>query len=133
MIIAIPIFGNRISPRLDCAKKILLIHIEKTDRKVISCEEIDFQAGIAGKNIEFYLSNEIAVVICGGVSVETQDLFTKHKIKVVSWVTGEADKALDLFLEGNLVSGAMLCPGMRVKRWRFCSKGRVGDPRKLKK
>jgi len=133
MKIAIPLFGTRISPRLDCAKKILLIHAEEKDRQVVSFEETDFQAGIAGENIEFYLSNEIAVIICGGISIEMQDLLIKHKIKVISWVTGEADKALDLFLEGKLVSGAMLCPGMRVKRWRFCSQGKAGDPRTLKK
>ena len=133
MKIAIPLFGTRISPRLDCAKEILLIHAEEKVRKVVSFEETDFQTGHTGENIEFYLSNKIAVIICGGISIEMQELLIKHKIKVISWVTGEADKALDLFLEGKLVSGAMLCPGMRVKRWRFCSQGRAGDPRTFKK
>ena len=133
MKIAIPLFGTRISPRLECAKNILLIKIEEKDRKVLSSEEKDFQAGSAGENIEFYVSNEIKVVICGGVSVEMKDLLTKHKIKIISWVTGEADKELDLFMEEKLVSGAMLCPGMRVKRWRFCSQGRVGGPLTFKK
>ncbi len=133
MKIAIPLFGTRISPRLDCAKKILLIQAEEKDRKIVSFEETDFQTGHTGENIEFYLSNEIAVIICGGISIEMQDLLIKHKIKLISWVTGEADKALDLFLEGKLVSGAMLCPGMRVKRWRFCSQEKAEDPRTLKK
>ena len=39
MKIAIPVFGSRISPRLDRAKKILLIKIEEKDRKVLSVEE----------------------------------------------------------------------------------------------
>ena len=118
---------------MDCAKRVLLIKVEETGRKVLFFEETDFQTGNTGENIEFYLSNEIAVIISGGISIEMQDLLIKHKIKVISWVTGEADKALDLFLEGKLVSGAMLCPGMRVKRWRFCSQGRVGGPLTFKK
>ena len=120
MKIAIPLFGTRISPRLDCAKKILLINIEEKDRKVLSFEEKDFQAGSAVENIEFYVSNEIEVVICGAISIEMQAFLVKHEIRVISWVTGEAQKALDLFIEGTLVSGTMLCPGMKLRKWRFC-------------
>ena len=120
MKIAIPVFGTRISPRLDCAKKILLIKIEEKDRKVLSVEEKKFQTVEAGENIEFYLSNEIEVVICGAISIELQAFFVKHEIRVISWVTGEAQKALDLFIEGKLASGTMLCPGMKLRKWRFC-------------
>ena len=120
MKIAIPIFGTRISPRLDCAKKILLIKIEEKDRKVLSFEEKEFQTVEAGENIEFYLSNEIEVVICGAISIEMQAFLVKHEIRVISWVTGEAQKALDLFIEGKLASGTMLCPGMKLRKWRFC-------------
>ena len=120
MKIAIPLFGTRISPRLDCAKKILLIKIEEKDRKVLSVEEKEFQTVEAGENIEFYLSNEIEVVICGAISIEMQAFLVKHEIRVISWVTGEAQKALDLFIEGTLASGTMLCPGMKLRKWRFC-------------
>ena len=130
---AIPIFGNRISPRLDCAKKVLLVKIEKKEKKVLFSEEKVFQVDGVNESTDFFVSNEIDTVICGGISIELQDSLIKSDIRVISWVTGEADKALDLFLKGELVSGAMLCPGMRVKRWRFCSQGRVGDPRTLKK
>ena len=120
MKIAIPLFGTRISPRLDCAKKILLIKIEEKDRKVLSVEEKEFQTVEVGENIEFYLSNEIEVVICGAISIELQAFLVKHEIRVISWVTGEAQKALDLFIEGKLTSGTMLCPGMKLRKWRFC-------------
>jgi hypothetical protein len=59
-------------------------------------------------------------VICGGISIEVQDSLMKNDIRIISWVTGEAYKALNLFLKGELVSGAMLCPGMKMRRWRFC-------------
>jgi predicted Fe-Mo cluster-binding NifX family protein len=120
MKIAIPIFENRISPRLDCAKKILLVKVAEKDKKVISSRETEAQTGDTSGNIEFYLSNEITVVICGGISIEMQDMLVKHGIRVISWVTGEAKKALDLFIEGKLASGTMLCPGRRLRKWRFC-------------
>jgi predicted Fe-Mo cluster-binding NifX family protein len=132
MKIAIPLFGTRISPRLDCAKKIHLIKIEEKDHKIFSFEETDFQAGSTGENLEFYVDHQIAVVICGGISIEMHDLLVKNNIRVISWVTGEAHKALDLFLKDRLVSGAMLCPGVRVKRWRFCCQGRVKNIRHFK-
>jgi predicted Fe-Mo cluster-binding NifX family protein len=120
MKIAIPIFGTRISPRLDCAKKILLIKIEEKDRKVLSFEEKEFRTVEAGENTDFYILNEIDTMICGGISIEMQAFLVKHEIRVISWVTGEAKKALDLFIEGKLTSGTMLCPGMKLRKWRFC-------------
>jgi predicted Fe-Mo cluster-binding NifX family protein len=120
MKIAIPIFENRISPRLDCAKKILLVKVAEKDKKVISSRETETQTGGTSGNIEFYISNKINVVICGGLSIEMQDMLVKHGIRVISWVTGEAQKALDLFIEGKLASGTMLCPRMKLRKWRFC-------------
>ena len=120
MKIAIPLFENRISPRLDCAKKILLVKVEEKNKKVISSRETEIQTGDSSENIEFYVSNEIDTMICGGISIGMQDMLAKHNIRIISWVTGEAQKALDLFLNDKLVSGAMLCPGMRLRRWRFC-------------
>jgi predicted Fe-Mo cluster-binding NifX family protein len=120
MKIAIPLFENRISPRLDCAKKFLLLKVEEKDKKVISSKETEIKTSDTGENIEFYVSNEIDVVICGGISIEMQAFLVKHEVRVISWVTGEAHKALDLFIESKLVSGAMLCPGMKLRKWRFC-------------
>jgi predicted Fe-Mo cluster-binding NifX family protein len=125
MKIAIPIFENRISPRLDCAKKILLVKVAEKDKKVILSRETETQTGGTSGNIEFYLSNEITVIICGGISIEMQDMLVKHGIRVISWVTGEAQKALDLFIKGKLASGTMLCSGRRLRRWRFCCQEKI--------
>lgn len=130
MKVAIPIFGNRISPRLDCAKKVLLVDIEEKERQVVSSEEKEFQTVVNSENRDFFLLNEIDVVICGGISIEMQDFLLKHDIRVISWVTGEAQKALDLFFENRLVPGAMLCPGMRMRRWRFCRQAREENSQK---
>ena len=124
MKIAIPIFGNRISPRLDCAKKVLLIEVEEKEKKVLFSEEKVFQVAGVNESTDFFVSNEIDTVICGGISIEVQNSLMKNDIRIISWVTGESHKALDLFLKGELVPGAMLCPGMRVRRWRFCCQGR---------
>jgi predicted Fe-Mo cluster-binding NifX family protein len=133
MEIAIPLFGNRISPRLDCAKKVLLVNILEREKKIVSSEEKEFQTVGTSENMDFYLSNEIDTVICGGISIEMQDFLLKHDIRVISWVTGEAQKALDLFIEGKLVSGAILCPGMKMRRWRFCCQGQEENQRTFKK
>ncbi len=120
MEIAIPVFESRISPRLDCAKKILLVKVEEAERKILYSEEKVFQTAGFNESTDFFVLNEIDTVICGGISIEVQDSLMKNDIRIISWVTGEAYKALNLFLKGELVSGAMLCPGMKMRRWRFC-------------
>ena len=117
MKVAIPLFGKRISPRLDCAQKVLLADISEKERRIISSGETVFDAE---NKTAFFLTNHIDVVICGGISIEMQDLFLKQKMEIISWVTGEAEKALELFIQGKLFTGAMLYPGMRMRRWRFC-------------
>jgi predicted Fe-Mo cluster-binding NifX family protein len=133
MKIAIPLFENRISPRLDCAKKVLLVNLLEREKKFVSSEEKEFQTVEAGENTDFYISNEIDTVICGGISTEMQAFLLKHEIRIISWVTGEAQKALDLFIEGKLVSGAMLCSGMKMRRWRFCCQGQEENQITFKK
>jgi len=131
--VAIPLFENRISPRLDCAKRVLLVDIVEKDRQVVSSEEKTLSSAGMGENSDFYRINKIDVVICGGISTEMESFLSKRDVRVISWVTGEAQKALNFFLQGKLVSGAMLCPGMRMRRWRFCCHRGEENPLGFKK
>lgn len=117
MKIAIPLFGTRVSPNFDHAQTALLVNIERgivTRTRELSLgpyEPLTRAVQIKSLGIE--------LVICGGVSNFLQNLLEKQNIRVIPWITGEAQRALDLFLRGDLEPGTMACPGRR-RRWRFC-------------
>jgi predicted Fe-Mo cluster-binding NifX family protein len=127
MKIAIPLFGTRVSPNFDHAQTALLVGIEKGS--VITMNELSlgpFEPLMRATQIK---SLDIDVVICGGVSNFLQNLLQEQNIRVIPWITGEAQKALELFMRGALEPGTMVCQGRR-KRWGFCVNQRRGKPLK---
>jgi len=122
MKIAIPLFQKRISPRFDCAHDLLLITTDN-GKHIIERNEIVFGNSNYIERINLLEKTGVDVIICGGVSNDMLDLFEDKKIEVIPWVTGEAEKALELFMRGKLIPGSILSPGRRIQQWGFCSKG----------
>jgi len=124
MEIAIPLFETRISPRFDCAPKALLVTVDIEGKKIIETREVILKNNCITETINDLKSSGVSTVICGGVSNEMLNMLVANDIEVIPWVTGDARKAVRLFLQGKLVSGTMLSPGRRMRRWRFCQQGR---------
>ena len=124
MKIAIPLFETRISPRFDCAPKALLVTVDIEGKKIIETREIILKNNGISETINDLKSSGVSTVICGGVSQQVHNMLIANGIKVIPWVTGDAQEALQLFFQGRLGPGAMLCPGVRTRRWRFCQQGR---------
>ena len=125
MKIAIPLFGTRVSPNFDHAQTALIVDIEKGS--IATMRELSiglFEPLMRATQIK---NLSIDVVICGGVSNFLQNLLQKQNIRVIPWITGEAQKALELFMRGSLEPGTMVCQGRR-KRWRFCVNHRREKP-----
>ena len=124
MKIAIPIFETRISPRFDHAPSVLLVTTAFNSEKILETCEIPFQKCDYIERINQLKFSGVEVVICGGISNEMLDMLKGNNIETIPWVTGDAHEALKLFLQGRLVSGAMLCHGRRIRRWRFCQQSK---------
>ena len=124
MKIAIPTFGNRVSPRFDCAPGLLLITADRQNKKIVARNEIPVQGKHYIERIKQLKTEAVDVVICGGISNYMLELLKANKIEVIPWVSGEAQKALRLFIQGKLFPGAMLCPGKQIRQWGFCRQGK---------
>lgn len=118
MKIAIPLFGSRISPHFDYAPMTHIFTIE--GGSVIKINEISFEGWGLEERIAHLINCGVETVICGGLSKVVQNSLDGKSIRVIPWVTGEAQEALQLFLQGRLDPGTILCPG-RKRRWRFCT------------
>jgi predicted Fe-Mo cluster-binding NifX family protein len=124
MKIAIILFETRISPRFDCAPAFMLICTDRGGREITEKSEISFQGSNYIERINQLKTAGADVVICGGISKDMLELLKANKIKVIPWVTGDAQKALQVFINRKLVPGAMLCSGRQIKQWGFVHSGR---------
>jgi predicted Fe-Mo cluster-binding NifX family protein len=114
MKIAIPIFGARVSPRFDFAPRLLLYTLE--DGRVVGREELSLDSWNAWERVERLKQMGVEALICGGIPGCSAQALEEYRIRVISWVSGDAEEALSCFLRGELSPGRNLCPGPRGMR-----------------
>ncbi|MFA4916506.1 MAG: hypothetical protein WC560_07535 [Syntrophales bacterium] len=124
MKVAIPLFGNWISPRFGFSSEMWLLNIEQG--KIISQSRISMTGLAIPQWLNHISSLGVDSIICGGI-----DRFCHHQlenlgISVIPEIVGEANEVLSLFLNGELQPGLRICPGKgRNFRGR---RGREGMP-----
>ena len=133
MKIAIPIFGNRISPRFDFSPEMWIIEVEKG--KVVGKERLSTANLSIPQRLDHIRSNGVDKVICGGIDGSSLAQLCSRGIDVVQDVIGQADAAFDLFMSGRLRPGSC-CErrkGAGWSEWRKGSHGRrsMDDERKM--
>lgn len=99
--IIIPIFGNRISPRLDYCENIQLIRIE--DNTIASRDIIKIITENRLERINRMIKLKPDIIICDGLTEMFKAELIKSNIEVIPWVQGEVDKILNEFLAGTLI------------------------------
>jgi predicted Fe-Mo cluster-binding NifX family protein len=124
MKIAIPIFGNRISPRFDFSPEMWIITVENGE--LVNQEKLPMANLNLPQRLEQITSNGVDKVICGGIDGFSLNQLGTKGIDVVEDVMGEAEVAFHLFIRGRLRPG--FCCERRRRRgfcvWRRGSRGR---------
>jgi predicted Fe-Mo cluster-binding NifX family protein len=98
--IAIPVFGNRVSSRLDCSESVLLVTIE--DGSVVRRQETRWTHVIPLEKIRLLVQEGVDVLICGGLTETCANMLHDTDIEVIPWVRGEIVQILFQFTEGKL-------------------------------
>jgi len=121
MIICIPVFGTRVSPRFDCAKEFLIAHIK--GENILSQEKIFVDSLSMNERIICLKDSGVNTLICGGIDNVSSRLISLNNIKIYSWITGEAEDALKSLINGNVSSCSMMARGgRRCGKWKFLNK-----------
>ena len=72
------------------------------DKKITSSEVIDTNGSGHGALAAFLLENAVDVLICGGIGGGAQMALAQAGIKLFGGVSGDADKAVEAYLAGNI-------------------------------
>jgi predicted Fe-Mo cluster-binding NifX family protein len=116
MRIAIPVFGNRISPRCDYALHFRLFDTEEGN--ITACCDVNCDGSGDVERVAKLKDMGTNTLICGGLPNYLQELLTSSGIQVIPWVSGNADEVLTFFLQGRLKKGMVISPEQGRKRCR---------------
>jgi len=98
--VAIPVFLDRVSPRLDCAGKLLILGIQGT--QLTERRELDIRHWTADEKIFNLRQLGIQEIICGGIRQEDRTGLQRLGIQVFAPVFGEVQTIIEHYLEGAL-------------------------------
>jgi predicted Fe-Mo cluster-binding NifX family protein len=96
--LAIPNFGQRVSPRFDYAESLQLVSIEESKIKNRETIKLLVHSNLERLNIVTRLNPD--VLICDGISDLSREKLNDSKIKVIAWVHGEIDEILEKYMNG---------------------------------
>ena len=98
--IALSVFGDRISSRLDVAEKVMIVKVENNS---IKTKEVHFLDSLDTlKKLDALVQLNPDILICGGITDLCKKKLSNNKIKVIPWVQGDNEHVLKLYLEGLL-------------------------------
>jgi predicted Fe-Mo cluster-binding NifX family protein len=99
--IALSIFGNRISSRLDVAEKLMIIKVENTTIK--NKETLLLDSADILKKLDTLVKLKPDVLICGGLTNLCEKKLSNYNIRVIPWIKGDTEYILKLYLNGMLI------------------------------
>ncbi|MFH2011635.1 MAG: hypothetical protein ABIJ37_02860 [Pseudomonadota bacterium] len=124
MNVAIPLFGNWISPRFGFSQEIWILTVE--DGKVVSQNTISMAGLALPRWFDQFASMKIDTLICGGIDRFCYYQLNSLGISVISEIAGDASEALSLFIDGKLEPGCRIC--RRGKRGLRGKRGKIFGP-----
>jgi len=100
--VAIPVFGTRISSRIDCAESFLLVLLD--DKTIKKRKTVHLITENYLERINMLIKLGPDVVICGGLWETCANKLKASEVHVIPWVQGEVDDVLSEYLNGDLTS-----------------------------
>ena len=120
MKIAIPTWNGRVSPVFDTASRLLVVEVG--EGRECSRFETDITDNFLPSKIMRFTGLGIDTIICGAISRPLAYMITTAGIKLVPWISGQAEGVLQAFLAGTLFDLRFMMPGCAG----HCGKGPGG-------
>ncbi|MBU0475358.1 MAG: NifB/NifX family molybdenum-iron cluster-binding protein [Bacteroidetes bacterium] len=99
-IIIVPLFGSRISPRIDYAEHFKILTVE--NGKIQKIEFIKIITNNRLERINRLIRLKPDIIICNGITERCYVELTKSNIKIIPWIQGELEEALQNYFSGYL-------------------------------
>ncbi len=105
--VLICLYGNDIAPRFDLTTEVLIVTLG-TEGTIGEERTLVLPQASPEKLCHMILTEEVKIVICGGIEEEYYQYLTWKRVKVIDSVIGPGDQALERLARGGLQSGDIL-------------------------
>lgn len=102
MKVAIPRYGERVAPCFGYCGAMAIFTIE--EGRIMDQIDFPLRSRDPLDRIRLLRDQGVDAIICGGVQDILEICLRANGIQVISWVSGEVDDLLDLYLKGHLVA-----------------------------
>ena len=114
MTIAMPSWEGRVSPLLDVAGRLLVVHFE--ERLETGRQEILLNQSQSSQLAKCIRETGTDVLVCGGISQELASCLADLGVQVMPHICGEIDLVLHAFLKNMLSQPKFKMPGCCKRR-----------------
>lgn len=101
MRVAIPRFGECVAPCFEYSATITIFDVK--GQRVKGHTDFNLHSQNPFDRIRLLRDQGVQTLICGGVESRIEDVIQASGIRVLSWVSGNVDELLDLFIHGRLL------------------------------
>jgi uncharacterized metal-binding protein/predicted Fe-Mo cluster-binding NifX family protein len=108
MRVAIPRFGDRVSPRYVYASEVTVADVEGT--RIASQEVLDLELTDEAQFVEMLTSLDVSLLVCGGIRRDVAQDLESRGIRVIHNVAGEVEHVIAALCRGELRPGFGLQP-----------------------
>lgn len=109
MKVAIPRFEESVAPCFEYSATITIFVIE--NRKVVNQTDFTLRSRDVLDRVRLLRDQGVDTLICGGVQDRFEDLVVASGCRCISWVSGNVDDLVEMFIQGQLVPGREHAPG----------------------
>jgi predicted Fe-Mo cluster-binding NifX family protein len=116
MRVAVPVFNNFVSPRIDCTRSMAVFEI--ADGRAKDQKELHIPL-MRPSELPGYLRSEgIETLICGGIPLPLLEMMKRSGVTVYHGIIGEVDEVVGSLARGELQVNANFCFRRRCGRGR---------------
>ncbi len=111
MQIAIPVWGERVSPVFDSARRFILVALDNNVE--VNRRELWFEDELALLKARRIVAERADLLVCGAISRPVMDLCIAAGLEVIPWVSGDLPDVLAALLADELPQPRLSMPGCR--------------------
>jgi predicted Fe-Mo cluster-binding NifX family protein len=109
MRVAVPIWGEVVSPLFDSAGTLLVVRFGRDGE--MDRQQLAIAGAAPAVRAQLLVRVGVEVLLCGAISRSVQRMLKASGITVVGWVTGPVDEVLEAFIADELDRPRFQLPG----------------------